>query len=109
MKIPGGQRAVLRRARENLDHAGWPEVGPSEFFLAGPHDLHRLTGGFGQSCSFDRRIDGVLAAITCASVGNNHAHAVRRKAKSLSQLSANAERLLRAGPDRQLAVLPLRD
>src|SRR4029079_696144 len=57
----------------------------------------------------DRRIDRVLAAVARARVGHDHSYLVIREVERTCQLAPHAERLLRARPDSQLAILPLRD
>ena len=93
----------------DLDHAGRAEVGPGELLLARPDDLDRLAGRLRQPGRLDRRLAGVLAAVAGAHVRHDHAHLVRRHAERAGELAADAERPLRAGPDGQLAVLPLGD
>ena len=106
MELPGGERAVLAHAAGHVDDARRPEVGPGKLLLAGPDQLDRPARRLRQPGGLDRRLAGVLAAVAGAGVGHDHAHRVLRQAERLRQLAAHAERPLRAGPDRQLAVLP---
>ena len=82
VKFPGREHSVAPRAALDLDHAGRPEVGPGEFFLTRPDELHRLAGRPGQPGRLDGRLAGVLAAVAGAGVGHDHAHGLgseRRK------------------------------
>ena len=98
----------LRDAALDLDDARRPEVGPGEFFLAGPDQLDRPAGLAGQARGLDGRFARVLAAVAGAGVGHDHPHRVVGEPERAGQLAAHAERSLRAGPHGQLAVLPLR-
>ncbi len=74
-----------------------------------PHHLHGFAGGLGQARCFNGRFAGVLAAVSAAHVGLDHADLCSGQMKGLHQLVAHAEGPLRAGPDRELAVVPLGD
>ncbi len=92
----------------DVDHARRSEIRPGELLLAGPDELDGPAGLAGQSRGLDGRLARVLAAVAGAGVGHDHPHAVVRHPEGRGQLAAHAERALRAGPDGQLAVLPLR-
>ena len=71
--------------------------------------LTGLPAALRQPGRLDGRLAGVLAAVAGARVGHDHAHVVLGDAEGAGQLAADAERPLRAGPDGELAVGPLRD
>ena len=97
-----------RDAAGDVNDAGGAEVGPGKFLLTSPDQLDRLAGRFGQAGGFDGGLAGVFAAVTRAGVGHDDANVLLGDAKGFGQLGADAEGTLRAGPDGQLAVLPLR-
>ena len=76
MKLPGRERPVSLRAAVDLDDARRPEVGPGEFFLAGPDQLDRLAGRAGEAGGLDGRFAGVLAAVARTRVGHDDADGV---------------------------------
>ena len=108
VKFPGCERAVAACAALDFDHAGRPEVGPGEFFLASPDQLDRPAGLAGDSRGLDGRFAGVLAAVAGAGVRHDDANRVVGESKRTGQLAAHAEGALGSGPDGELAVLPLR-
>ena len=73
--------------------------------------VQRTVTGLPTACAkrrrLDRRFAGVLAAEAVAEIGGDHAHGVFLQMKRIHQFAAHAERVLRAGPDRQFAVAPL--
>src|SRR5579871_823686 len=81
VKLPGDERAVRRDTTLNVNHARWPEICPGKLFLAGPYQLYRFAGGFGQTSSFHGALAGVLATVRRASIGNNHPHLIERDVK----------------------------
>src|SRR4051812_8727019 len=109
MEIPGGELAVFGHAGADVDDAGWGEVGPREFPLAGPDNFYGFASGFCQAGGFDRGIDGVLAAVTGAGIGDDDANFVVGQIEGAGEVGADTEGLLGSGPDGELAILPLGD
>ena len=75
--LPGGEGAVAAHAGFDFDEAGGAEIGPGEFFFAGPDDFDRLAGGFGKARGFDGGLAAVLATVAAAHVGLDDAHFFR--------------------------------
>src|ERR1700737_1462024 len=109
VEFPGCKSAVARNATLYLDNASRAEIRPGELPLASPRHLYRTTGRTCQACGFERRITGVLAAIRRTCVRDDDAHDALRNMERVRKLAAHAKWSLRAGPYRQLAVLPLSD
>ena len=108
MEFPGGEHPILGHAADDVDDARGSEVGPGELFLARPDDLDRPAGLARQPRRLDGRLDRVLAAVAGAGIGHDDAYGVVGQPEGPGQLAPHPERPLGAGPDGQLAVLPLR-
>ncbi len=109
MKFPGRERAVAASTAFDFDHAGRPEVGPCEFFLARPDELDRPAGLASQPGRFNGRLAGMLAAVARPGVRHNDANRVISQPEGRGQFSLHPKWPLRSGPNGELAVLPLGD
>src|SRR5215471_13902956 len=107
MELPGRDLAVGANSAFDIDHAGRPEVGPGEFFFAGPDDLDRRAGASGEPCRFNRDLAGVFAAIARAGIRHDYSDLVWRQMERLNQFTLDSKGPLSPCPDSQLAVLPL--
>src|ERR1017187_3747624 len=108
--LPGDEGAVVRDGGLELHEAGGAEVGPGELLFAGPDELDRLASGLGETGGFDGSFAGVLASVARAHVGLDDADFARVNVEGGDEFVLDAERALRAGPDRELAGrVPLGD
>src|SRR6185295_1532730 len=101
-------KAVFIDLAVDVDYAGGAEVGPGEFFLAGPGEFHWFAGGFRQTGCFDGAFAGVLSAVAGAGVRYDYTDLRFRNLESLRELSSDSKWALRAGPYGELAVVPFR-
>src|ERR1700751_4103799 len=104
--MPGSDFAPLQ-AGLRLNHSGWAEIGPGEFFFAGPPQGDRSARGPGQARRFDCAFARVFAAEGSAEVRDNHAHLVFGDMECARQFASNTEWILGSGPDGEMAILPL--
>ena len=107
-EVPGDD-LLPADARPRLERRRGPKVGPGKLFRPSPAERNRLAGRPGQSRSLDGDFARVLAPESPARVGNDYARLVGSEAERLSQLLANTERPLRAGPDSKAVFIPLGD
>src|SRR5580692_137312 len=82
LKLPRRDQPISRYAATNLDDAGWAEVAPGEFFLAGPDELHGFPRGFRETRRLDGGLAGVFAAVRRAGVGHDHANKIFANSES---------------------------
>src|SRR5262245_44116393 len=108
MKFPGSDLSIVAHTALDFDHSGGTKVGPGEFLFASPDEFDRFAGGFRQSRSLNSGFARMLSAIGRTGIRYDHSYAIFWYAKSRGQFAANAERPLRSGPNRELAVFPLR-
>src|SRR5262249_57359108 len=106
---PRRYRAVVLHARADFDHARRTKVSPVELLFARPDEPDGLATRTREPRCFDRALAGVLASISGACVGRDHAYLLFRNMKRFGEFISHTERALRAGPNRQLAVVPLSD
>ena len=85
------------------------KIGPGEFFLARPAQGDGLIRRLGEPRSLDGAFAGMFAAETATKVRDHDTHMFLRHVKGASEFGANPKRVLRAGPDGQLAIIPFRD
>ena len=104
--MPRGEIASRIQAGLDINHRGRPEVGPGEFLLPGPAHGTGFAGGLRQTRGFDGRLAGVLAAEAAAKIGHDHPHVLVGQAEGPREFAVISERILRAGPNGELAVLP---
>src|SRR5260370_34342140 len=109
VKIPGEKFSIGRDGAFDFDDAGGTEIGPGEFFFAGPDDFDRTTGGAGKARGFDGGVAGVLATIGRAGVGHDGQNVALGNAQSVGEFAANAEGSLRASPDGEFIAGPFGD
>src|ERR1051325_6838222 len=107
VKLPRRYCAIVLHAGADFDHARGTKVGPVEFFLARPDEFDRLATPPREPRRFDRALARVLAAVSGAGVGRNHADLLFGNMKRFREFRPDAEGALRAGPNRQLAISPL--
>jgi len=74
VEVPGEEFSVGRDGAFYFDDSSGAEIGPGEFFFAGPDNFYRTTCGAGQARGFDCGVSGVLAAVGGAGVGNDYAN-----------------------------------
>src|SRR5437899_11996691 len=74
VKFPTGDRAIAANAACDIDPSGGPEVSPGELLFARPHQLHRFARRSRQARRFESGLPGVLAAVSGAGIGNDHAY-----------------------------------
>ena len=108
-EMPGEERAVGRRAGPDVDDGGGTGVPVLELLLPGPPHLHGPAGGPREHRGLHRGLDAVLAPEPPARDGNDHAKVRLVDAEPFGDLTANAERNLRAGPHGEAVTVPLRD
>src|SRR5690242_10966900 len=108
VKFPGGQFSFFGSAAFDFDYSRRPEIGPGELFFPRPDDLHGLSCSASQSRRFNRRVAGVLPSVCRTSVGSDDPDTAFWKMKNTRELIAIRKRALRAGPNRELAIRPLR-
>ena len=108
-EMPGRDFALGIQAGLRFDDAGGTEIGPGEFLLAGPAQGDRLARGPGEARRLDRVFARVFAAEGSPEIRDDHAHLVLGDVECARQFAANTEGILRAGPDGELAILPLRN
>src|SRR5712671_5464601 len=108
VKFPSGQRAVAGNAALDFDDTSGTEIRPGEFFLTGPHHFDGAASSACQTSSLDRSVTGMLSAVRRASVRHNHAHTAFRQMENRRKLIAVGEGPLRASPDGEFSISPLR-
>src|SRR5262245_21432696 len=108
MKFPGCDRSILAHAALDFDHSGGAKVRPGELLFASPDEFDRFARGFRQSRSLDSGFARMFSAITRTGIRYDHSYAIFGDSKSRGQFAADAEGPLGSGPNRELAVFPLR-
>src|ERR1700675_989830 len=109
VKFPGEEFAINGYGAFHFDDASGTEIGPGEFFFAGPDNFDRAARGTRQASGFDGSVAGVLSAVRRAGVGDDHANIAFRDVEDVGEFTAHAEGTLRAGADGQLVAGPFGD
>src|SRR5215467_10870049 len=91
VKLPGGDQAVWGCSARDIYNAGWPKVGPGELLFAGPNNSYRMLGCARQTGGLDRGFARMLAAISRAGVGHQHANLFFRHAKSFCEFRPHSK------------------
>ena len=105
--MPRRQLAIGVQAGFDVDDRGRTEIGPGEFFFAGPLQRHGFAGRPGQARGFHGGLACVFAAESAAKIGHDHPHAVVGHVERADQFAPATERIRRTGPDGQLVAVPL--
>src|SRR5260221_9905692 len=78
VKFPSSEFSIGGNSAFDFDHSRGAEIGPSEFFFAGPDNFHRTVCSARQSGGFQSSVAGMFSAVGRASIGNDDANAVFR-------------------------------
>src|ERR1700719_732490 len=109
VKIPSEEFAVIGHGAFHFDDAGGTEIGPGEFFLAGPDDFDWPACGARKTRGFDGGVAAVLSTIRGTGVRNDHSDVAFGNVEDVGEFAADAEGTLRAGLHGQLLAGPFGD
>src|SRR6266404_539216 len=109
MKFPSSEPSLSGNSAFDFDHSRGAEIGPSEFFFAGPDNFDRTICSARQAGGFESRVGGVLSAVGRSGIRNDDADAIFGNVQRRRQFFLHAEGTLRASPDGELVVFPFGD
>src|SRR6185437_2091682 len=105
-EFPARYRSIILYARRHLAPTRRSEIGPGEFFLPRPDQLHRPVDGLCQSRGFDSRFTAMFSAITGTRIGHDDPYLFFVELERIDELLLDAKRPLCPRPDRQVPTGP---
>ena len=104
MKFPRSDGSIAAKTATDFNNACRTEIGPGEFFFAGPDQLDRPLRGPRQSRRFNGCFPGVFAPVARSRIRHQHADAFFWNPKGFGQFTPHAEWPLRSRPDGEIVT-----